>query len=46
MVMKNINTLEKIIFIFVFILVIIGVILSHGAPQFFKGAYIVVCGYR
>jgi len=44
MVMKNINTMERITLVFVFILVIIGVILSHGAPEFFKGTYVVEDG--
>ena len=44
MVMKNINTIERITLVFVFILVIIGVILSHGAPEFFKGTYVVEDG--
>ncbi len=42
--MKNINTIEKITFVFVFILVITGVILSHTAPEFFKGVYVVEDG--
>ena len=44
MVMKNINSLERITFIFVFILVVTGVILSHVAPRFFKETYVVEDG--
>jgi hypothetical protein len=42
--MNNMNTIERVILVFVFILVIIGVALSHGAPDFFKGAYVVEDG--
>jgi hypothetical protein len=42
--MKNMNSIEKIGYLFVFVLLMIGALLSHLSPEFFEKAYVVEDG--